>query len=411
LFFHFWILSKYAFSWRRFFDTTTMLTVGGITIGVAVLVVAMSSFSGFQTTLKNAIIEVVGDVAIYKRGGKIDDPAPLQKLLEPLAKDVKQSLLFLTQESLVSKNGKVSAVLLQGVEKEKVAAVLNLKNRIVEGKANWDFHNIDGENIPPAFLGQELMKKMNLKVGDTFKIVLPRASKSSISDLNPIIKTFYAAASLDLGKYDFNSRFVITDLPIVQGLLNTKNISGIRYKLKDSDKAEKWASKAQEKIGWTYAAVDWGQTNKNYLSAIEYEKTVMFFVVLIIVIAACFNVATTLFVTVLKRYRDISLLKTLGASPFDIVIIFCLHGLFLGVLGVLFGLAAGVSLCFGFEGLQKIYPLLPSDVYKLSFVATELRLHDIGMIAGVTLAICFLATLIPSIRGSLLSPVEGLKYE
>lgn len=405
--FHFWILSKYTVSWRRFFDVPIMLTVAGIAVGVAVLVLAMSGFSGFQTSLKRAIIEVVGDVAIYRRGGKIDNPDELKKLMKPYMHEVEDVLMFLTQESLVTGQGKISAVLLQGVEKEKAAKVLNLKNHIISGKVTWEPHG----DIQPAFVGKDLVKKLGLKTGQPFKVILPKTNKSNSTEITPIIKQFYLAASVDLGKYEFNSRFIFVDLPVVQDLLGTNRISGLRIKLKDSDKAMAWAKAVQEKIGWTYTAIDWRQTNRNYFDAVDYEKMVIFFVVLIIVIAACFNVATTLFVTVLKRYRDISLLKTLGARPRDIVILFCLHGLLLGVLGLILGISIGIFFCYVFEALQKMFPLLPSDIYKLSFVATEIRVYDLLMISGATLLICFFSTLIPSIRGSFLSPIEGLKYE
>lgn len=407
MFFHFWILARYIKAWRQFFDVTILLTIAGITLGVAVLMVAMSSFSGFETTLKRAIIEAVGDVAIYKRNGKIDKIEALEKQLKPHMASVQEKLYFLGQESLVASQGKISAVFLQGVQKEKTASVLNLKNRIVQGQNSWESR----DDIPPAYLGKDLLKKMNLKIGDTFKVVLPRTSKSSASDLNPIIKTFYVVAVLDLGKYDFNSRFIFVDLPIVQELLGTEMISGIRLKLKDSDRAEKWAQTVQEKLGWSYSVMDWRQTNKNYFSAIDYEKRVIFFVVLIIVVAAGFNVITSLFVTILKRYRDISLLKTLGARPFDIGFLFCLHGLLLGALGTSLGLLIGWTLCYGFEWAQKVYPLMPADIYRLSFVATELRTQDIVWICSATMAICFFSTLIPALRGAQLSPVEGLKYE
>lgn len=407
MFFHFWILARYIKAWRQFFDVTILLTIAGITLGVSVLMVAMSSFSGFETTLKRAIIEAVGDVAIYKRNGKIDKIEALEKQLKPHMSNVQEKLYFLGQESLVASKGKISAVFLQGVEKEKTASVLNLKNRIVQGQNSWELR----DDVPPAYLGKDLVKKMDLKIGDTFKVVLPRTSKSSASDLNPILKTFYVVGVLDLGKYDFNSRFVFVDLPIVQDLLATDMISGIRLKLKDSDRAEKWAQAVQEKLGWSYSVMDWRQTNKNYFSAIDYEKRVIFFVVLIIVVAAGFNVITSLFVTILKRYRDISLLKTLGARPFDIGFLFCLHGLLLGALGTGLGLLIGWILCYGFEWAQKIYPLMPADIYRLSFVATELRTQDIVWICSATMMICFLSTLIPALRGARLSPVEGLKYE
>jgi lipoprotein-releasing system permease protein len=188
-------------------------------------------------------------------------------------------------------------------------------------------------------------------------------------------------------------------------------ISGIRLKLKNSDRAEKWAQVVQEKLGWSYSVMDWRQTNKNYFSAIDYEKRVIFFVVLIIVIASGFNVITSLFVTILKRYRDISLFKTLGARPRDIGFLFCLHGLLLGAIGTLLGLSIGWILCYLFEMGQKVFPLLPADIYRLSFVATEFRAQDIVWICSATMTICFLSTLIPALRGARLSPVEGLKYE
>ena len=189
-----------------------------------------------------------------------------------------------------------------------------------------------------------------------------------------------------------------------------KAVSGI-HKLKHSDLAEEWGRRVQEDIGWTYAAVDWRQQNKNYLSAIEYEKYVMFFVILIIIVTACVNVTTSLFVLVLKKYRDISLYRTLGASPFMIVTLFCVHGLFIGVLGLAAGLILGVAMCIGFEVLQVLFPLMPSDVYKISFVSTEFRWSDLALISAATLLICFVSTLIPAIRGARLSPIEGLKYE
>ncbi len=407
MFFHFWILGKYMKAWRQFFDVTILLTVAGITMGVAVLLVAMSSFSGFETTLKRAIIEAVGDVAIYKRSGKIDKIEVLEKQLNPYMGSVQDKLYFLGQESLVASKGKIAAVFLQGVEKEKAASVLNLKNRITRGQDSWEYR----DDIPPAYVGKDLLKKMGLQIGDTFKIILPRTSKTSASDLNPIIKTFYVTAALDLGKYDFNSRFLFVDLPIVQDLLDTRMISGIRLKLKDSDRAEKWAQVVQEKLGWSYSVMDWRQTNKNYFSAIDYEKRVIFFVVLVIVIASGFNVITSLFVTILKRYRDISLFKTLGARPRDIGFLFCLHGLLLGAIGTLLGLTIGWLLCYLFEIGQKVFPLLPADIYRLSFVATEFRAQDIVWICSATMTICFLSTLIPALRGARLSPVEGLKYE
>lgn len=405
--FYFWVISKYMQTWRRFFDVTVLLTLSGIIIGVAVMIVAMASFSGFQETLQQALIEVIGDVSIYKQGGKIDHIEALEKEVEPYMGEAEGSMRFLSQESLFASKGKISAVLVQGVDKETAYKVLNMEGRKVAGQITWALK----EDVPAAFIGKDLLTKMNLKVGDTFRIVMPKPSKTNTSTLTPLLQEFYVAASLDLGKYDFNTRFVFVDLNVLQERLNTTNLSGLRIKLKDSQQAEKWADRVQEKIGWKYAAVDWRQTNRNYFKAIEYEKSIMFFVVYIIVLASGINVATTLFVLVLKRYRDISLMKTMGARPRDIVMIFCLQGLVLGLIGVIGGILLGTLLCYAFEGLQAVFPIMPADIYKLSFIGTRILMEDLLKISGATLLLCFISTVIPAIRGSKLSPIEGLKYE
>lgn len=407
--FSFWILRRYIKTWRQFFDISILLTIVGVALGVAVLVVAMSAFSGFETTLKTALIEVFGHVAIYKRGDlRIENAKSLREKIKKHYKDVASDMAFLNQESLVSSKGKISAVLLNGIESQKANHVLNIEARLHEGKADWS----EKKGLPAAFLGKDLAKKLALKSGDTMTIIFPRASKISVSDLNPIIQKFFVAGTLDLGKYEFNSRFIFADLPVVQAVLNTKAISGIRYRLKNPEKAEEWARAVQEDLGWNhFAVVDWGQNHRNYLSAIGYEKYVMFFIVLIILITACVNVTTSLFVLVLKKYRDISLFRTLGASPIMIVTLFCVHGLFMGVVGLVAGLFLGFGFCYFFELIQKIFPLMPSDIYRISFIATEFRSQDLILISVSTLVICFLSTLIPAIRGALLSPIEGLKYE
>lgn len=407
--FSFWVLKRYLKAWRRFFDVSILLTILGISVGVAVLVVAMSAFSGFQSTLKGALIEVFGHVAIYKRGElRVDSAEQLRRKVQRFSGEVAEDMAFLNQESLVSSKGKISAVLLNGIEKEKASRVLNISGRVAKGKVDWSEKN----GYPAAFVGIDLAKKLALKPGDVFTVIFPRASKKSMSDLNPIIKKLRVAATVDLGKYDFNSRFVFVDLPFIQGVMNTKAVSGIRYKLKNAERAESWARDVQEELGWNnYSVVDWGQTHRNYLSALEYEKYVMFFVILIILITACVNVTTSLFVLVLKKYRDISLFRTLGASPSAIVMLFCVHGLFMGVVGLIGGLLLGFGMCYTFELLQTVFPLMPSDIYKISFIATEFRTSDLLLISGATLLICFVSTLIPAIRGSMVSPIEGLKYE
>lgn len=403
---YFWILWHYAKSGRRFFDLHTVLTILGVAVGVAVLVVSMSAFSGFETGLKSALKNITGEVSLYKRGGYVTDVEGLMDQLGPLRDDTSSQSSFLNQQSMVAHKGQIRMILLQGVEVDTVDDIVQLSSRLVEGELDW---SSKGE-IPASFIGKELAQQLGLKVGDKVTVIIPKGGSADTA-LSTKATSFVIRGVLDLGKYEYNSRFLFTQLKALQGLLKTKGVTGLRFRLKEEGLSQEWATQAQELLGWGFIVRDWQMMNHNFLSAIEYEKKIIFFVVLILVFAACFNVANTLFVSVLKRYRDISLLKTLGATSLDVLSLFCWHGLIIGGLGLFGGLGLGLAINRAFDEVQKHYPILPSDVYQLSSIATELRTGDALMITGATLIICFFSTLLPAFKGGKLSPVEGLKYE
>ena len=181
----------------------------------------------------------------------------------------------------------------------------------------------------------------------------------------------------------------------------------LKIKIKDSDKAEREAEKLQEALGWDYLVRDWSMTNRSLFKAIRYEKTVLFFIMLIMVIAAFFNVSTTLFLGVLRRYSQIGVLLALGLKKKDILILYCLQGLVLGFFGLLFGLGLGLIFCYGFDNLQKIYPIMPEDVYRLSNFTTHLQWEDTVWVIVATLIICFLSSLAPCLSWCLPVPRGG----
>ena len=151
--------------------------------------------------------------------------------------------------------------------------------------------------------------------------------------------------------------------------------------------------------------------NQNLFRAVKLEKVVIFFVILIMVIAASFNISSTLYVNVLRRYNDISILKALGMKSAELVSVFTLQGLAIGVLGSLFGFLLGLGLCFAFAWVQVHWALLPEDVYKISSFGFDLRFLDMLAVLSISLLVCFLSTLAPALRGARLNPVEGLRYE
>ncbi len=402
-----WLYRKFIFQKQIFSEPTTLFSLFGISLGVAFLVVSMAGFSGFTESLKSSIIDVSGDVSVFKRGGRISDPKAVETDIRSVSPDIRQALGFVQVEILVASAGKLTAVILQGVDWQTAQGLEELQRRTIstlpEGETGL------GE---PAYLGKVVAKKLKLKVGDPFKAIYTKVAQSSSSRVDRKVQNFYVHSILDFGKYDFNERVMIANMDVVQSLAEMGNkINGFRLRLKDSNKSFVEAEKIQKHLGWDYSVRDWSMTNKSLFRAIEYEKMVLFFVMLIMVIAAFFNVSTTLFLGVLRRYSQISVMRALGLKKKHIVFLFCLHGLALGVVGLTIGLTLGLLFCFGFETLQKVYPIMPEDVYRMSNFSTHLEFQDVVWVIVATLVICFLSTLAPAFRGANLSPVEGLKYE
>jgi lipoprotein-releasing system permease protein len=403
----FWLYRKFIFQKKLLLEPTTVFSILGITLGVAFLIVSMAGFSGFAESLKSSIIDVSGDISVFKRGSRITDQKNIEAKIKQSSPLIKELLGFVNIEVLVANKGKLSAVLLQGVDWQVAKNLEELNRRKIKV--------MDSKSVglgEPTFIGKVVAEKLKLQVGDSFRAILPKVSKSSATQISPRIQNFYVQSILDFGKYEFNERMILTDIKIAQNLAEMgDHINGYRIKLSDSDKAAEIAEKLQEELGWDYSIRDWSSTNRALFKAIRYEKAVLFFVMLIMVIAAFFNVSTTLFLGVLKRYSQISVMRALGLKRLDIISLFCFHGLVLGTIGLTLGLALGFFFCFAFEQLQKVFPIMPEEVYKLSNFSTYLEFQDVLWVVIATLVICFISTLAPAIRGSRLSPVEGLKYE
>lgn len=401
----FWLTLRLL--WRgRFFNWTTLLTLAGVVVGVATLVITMSVISGVETLLQKAVIDVTGHIMLMKPGGETDP----MKTLAPRVKKVVPSLVAMTPfvhlEAVVARKGKITGIIIQGVDTATVESVLNLRSRVIEGEFSLNPVNA----VEGALIGKEFAKKMSLKIGDVFQIVMPKPSKVDSTSFAPTKATFHVNGILDLGKFEFNERLIIVSDLAAQNLAGIGNVySGLRLKL-SSDKATQDAGyQITGELGPPYWIRDWFESNYNFFSAIAIEKSVIFIVLLFMVLVASFNISSTLFVNVLKKFRDVSILKTLGATRFQLVRLFVFQGMVLGVMGSIFGVLVGMGLAELISHSNVVE--IPAEVYKFDHLPVEFRILDIAAILVVTMLICFFSTLIPAIRGSRLNPVEGLRYE
>lgn len=403
-----WIAWRMLKSNKQLFSSASMLGLIGLMLGVAFLMVSMAVMSGYEKTLKNILMDVSGHLQVIRKGREGEDWREFEQKIRAVDKRIIDSTRFLSLEAVLADKGQVQGVMMQGLDGEKDTPVLNLLPRVIEGQ--FDLKG-DGETAS-AMLGKELAKKMQLKVGDKFKVVIPISD-----DLNPTVfkrrvATLKLSGILDLGKIEFDERVVVTNLKVLQELAQIGDrYHGLILKLTDPEQSREVGLAISESMKGPYWVQDWRDINGNLLQSIEIERAVIFLVVLIIVIAAAFNVSSSLFISVVRRYREISILKTMGFSARRIVKIFSLQGVMIGILGLVGGSAFGYILCLMVPVLIQKFHLLPASVYHLNSIEVVVRGFDMFAIVIATLIISFVATLAPAYRGSKLQPVEGLRYE
>ena len=400
---------RYLRDGRRFLSLHFLLSVFGMALGVACLVIAMAIVSGYESTLKNALIDSFGHLVISKQGEALKNHEAVESQIYELDSRVQQTTPFLIVEAIAAKKGKIQGVLLEGVDPETHSDVVNMKSRLMDGQFLF---GLDGDENPYVNIGKELAKRIGVVPGDTLKVVVPVTKKWGGDRFRPRAITLRVSGILDMGRYDFDERYMLMDLASLQKFSKLKNrVTGLRLKVDHHENASMVGRLLIDELDFPARATTWRDSNQNLFDAINYEKPVIFLIVALIVLAAAFNIAGSLYVSVLRRYRDISVLKTLGADQKFIRQLFSTQGLVIGFIGALLGLGFGIWASEFLVELQNSVQLFPGDVYRIDRVQLEVRHTDLLLILFVSMVICYFASLAPARRGGRLNAVEGLRYE
>jgi lipoprotein-releasing system permease protein len=394
--------------WKRI-GLPAMLSIVGLAIGVASLTVAMAVVSGFESTLRSALIDVFGDLLVVRRGDETVTFERTREKLKEILPDMTGVTPFITLEAIVVGQGKLNGVVIQGVDPETVDNVLQIRSRVIKGKFEI---GVEGDQPAKALVGKALAKRFGLDIGKTFRAVLPKPSASDTSAFVSSVATFVVTGIIDFGKADYDERTIVTSLHQARVLGSIQApFTGLRVKLRDSGRAQQAAIDLTRALGPSWWIMDWSEGNRNFFRAIKYERIAIFFVIFIMVIAASFNVASNIFIGVLRRTSEISILRALGFSKRDVATLFRMQGLLFGIVGTFVGLLFGVLLAGLFLWAQTALNLLPAEVYKLNRIGVEFNFIDIAIVVVAAVMICVLASLAPAARAAQMDPVEGLRHE
>ena len=399
-------LKRFFLSQHRFIRFAPLVSILSLVLASSSLILAMSVYSGYETTVKQAIVDTVGHLVITSRQKNSTQGEIWNKIKDDVSK-VKSYLPFLSLKSLIVYEGKLSGVLLEGLSPEKVHQTLRIKRKLMAG----DIHLKDPQ---AAVIGRGIAAKWKLKPGDFFHIVIPNVdSKGAFQNQ---YQKLYVEGIVDLGFHDFNSRYILINLKTAQNLARRPGaVSGLHLLMKDPDQVEGMRVKLTQLLGPLYKVNDWQnivkKLHKSYFDAVRKEKFLIFFILMVLVLAGAFNVSSHLSISALNQIREITILKVMGAGHFFIFSLLLVQGFLISLAGTLTGVGLGWLLSKSFVAIQNIWQIIPSDVYQINTIVTDVRLFDVLLVFVCSLLICLFSCMLPAWRALKLSLKDGLLYE
>jgi lipoprotein-releasing system permease protein len=390
---------------HRGISVNTLISTGGVAVGVMALLVVLSVMSGFHEDLQRKILGVNAHVVVLDYRGAMHD---YEKVTEKLKgeKDIVSSAPFIMGQVLVSSGKRAHGVFLRGINPEMEKKTTDIGRFMKEGKLE-NLNSKDG--TPGIIIGRELASSMGVFEGDTINVLSPIGKIGPLGML-PKIKEFKVVGIFEVGMFEYDSNLVLTSLSAAQQFFDMKgDVTGIQLRLADIYKAPAVREYIEKKLGFPFYAKDWMQMNKNLFSALKLEKFTMFIILILIILVASFNIVSTLIMNVIEKKREIAILKAMGATDKGIMTIFVLQGLLIGLLGTIIGVTGGYLLCYILNTYQIIK--LPADVYYLSHLPVKMKLSDFIAVSMSAIIISLLATIYPAWQAAKLNPVEPLRYE
>ncbi|MCD6487478.1 MAG: lipoprotein-releasing ABC transporter permease subunit [Syntrophobacterales bacterium] len=400
---------------QTFISANTFISVAGIFLGVAALIIVLAVMNGFEIELRDKILGINSHIVLMEYTGGMEDHEEIMKKIESVD-GVVASTPFIYGQIMIKNRGRVTGAVLRGMSVETSADVINL-GKMKDGKIDYLSGRSNTTDLPGVVIGKELAQNLGVLLFDTVEILLPMGISTPMG-IVPKIKKFSVVGIFDSGSYEYDSSLVFMSLENCKKFLGMKNtVTGLEIKVDDIYGAGKIAKTIQEKLGYPYWARSWIEMNKNLFSALKLEKRVMFIILSLIVIVAAFNIITTLIMTVMEKSRDIAILKSMGATARGIMKLFMIEGVVIGAIGIILGCIAGITVALNLEWISRAmenlfgFKILPKDVYYLNELPSKINYGDVIVIVIAAMLICFLASIYPSWRASRLDPAEALRYE
>ena len=408
-----WRYTRAGRSTRRngFISFISGVSMLGIALGVAALIIVLSVMNGFQKEVRDRMLSVVSHIEIYALGG-VALPDVAQTLTQARANpQVVGAAPFIAAQALLARGEDMKGVLVRGIDPALEPEVTDL--------ATPGQQAVLQQLQPGGFgvvLGGELARSMGVRLGDVVTLVAP-SGQVTPAGVVPRLKQMTVLGTFDSGHFEYDSTLALVHWQDAAKVFRLEGPTGVRLKLRDLHQARLVAQDLSDTLGGGYLVRDWTRQNRSWFAAVQVEKRMMFIILTLIVAVAAFNLVSTLVMTVTDKRADIAILRTIGASPGSLMGIFMVQGAMVGLIGTGAGLLLGLGVAFNIDvivpALEHLLgaTFLPQDIYLISRMPSDPQRADILPVALISLAMAFVATLYPSWRASQVNPAEALRYE
>lgn len=399
---------------NRFISIISMMSIIGIALGVTVLITTLSVLNGFDREIKKSIFSMMAPVTINSIAGPMDNWQDVEKVVAH-SKGVTGVAPYIVGQALALNGNSIDPIKLIGINPTEEKNVTKITTKVYDGS----IYRLQPKKLG-IVLGEGLANKLGVKLGDKIVLMIPQKSKAA-NLFSPSFKRFNVVGIFRAGGgsgLDYNDRLAYIDLKDAQQIFKLDHsITALHANITDIYQAPRISMELESKLPYSIMVSDWTQQLGDYFQNIQLTKTIMFFIFILIIVVAIFNLIGTLIMLVNSKRSDIAILRTLGATPAEIMLIFIVQGAIIGSIGTLLGMTCGVILSMNVTSIVNFIQytfhvqLISSNVYFVDFLPSEIQWHDIRNIGLVSIILSLIATIKPAWKAARTMPAEALRYD